>query len=742
MVDLPTSSVHADFEFDQTAPSRERRVKDLPTFYYHGHFREMLGFVEQHYAHVIDHEQRCFFADFRELSYSAQCLYVRLSNRKGRVFSARRLRYPELGDLNPLLEELTDGGWIASPGAEHFEDLLAFLTRDVIRVTLARRYAGLARSMKKAELVAFARANSEASTFVDDARDAGAFVQQRVDTVRYLSFLYFGRVDDGLNRFTMRDLGLVRTQGFRDTFEPRFSERDEAREHYYFACRLQALKRADDFQLEKLANESVAWPEPAWPAAAADRDRLAYRIGQRLEKAGDRQRAFDVYHLGESTACNERVIRMLFQDNRRDEARQFLERCLDAPRNEEEWLFAKDLYARKFDRKKTSALTDTLRAADSIDLDESLRGCPERAAAQHLEKAGATVFRTENALWRTLFGVLFWPELFSADSASLHSPFELLPKNLEAGTFAADNAEAIRARLKMLDDRSLLKRQLLKICSEHYGMPNGVFRWRRSVMQAMFAFVDGAPPASLRAMLERLCHSFMDVRYGYPDLLVIDDDGARFVEIKTDGDQLRRNQLLRIEQLRAAGFRADILRIRWTLDPRTVYVVVDVETTGGRGERHRVTEIGAVKMQSGKVIDRFASLINPQRTIPPGITRLTGISAEMVADAPYFADIADSFAEFMSDAIFVAHNVDFDYRFISREFARLGRDFRHARLCTCASMRRLYPGHRSYSLSSLCSLYDIPLRSHHRALCDAEAAAELLLLINEKREELLATGGG
>ena len=117
---------------------------------------------------------------------------------------------------------------------------------------------------------------------------------------------------------------------------------------------------------------------------------------------------------------------------------------------------------------------------------------------------------------------------------------------------------------------------------------------------------------------------------------------------------------------------------------------------------------------------------------------MTGISADMVADAPYFGDIADRFEAFMSDAIFVAHNVEFDYGFISREFARLGRKFRHAKLCTCASMRRLYPGHRSYSLNALCSAYDIPLKSHHRAMCDAEAAAELLLLVNEKRAEILA----
>ena len=86
--------------------------------------------------------------------------------------------------------------------------------------------------------------------------------------------------------------------------------------------------------------------------------------------------------------------------------------------------------------------------------------------------------------------------------------------------------------------------------------------------------------------------------------MVIDDAGVRFVEIKTDGDQLRRNQLLRLEQLRRAGLRADVVLVRWVLHPSQAYTVIDVETTGGRGEQHRVTEIGAVKVRNGRIVDR------------------------------------------------------------------------------------------------------------------------------------------
>ena len=105
----------------------------------------------------------------------------------------------------------------------------------------------------------------------------------------------------------------------------------------------------------------------------------------------------------------------------------------------------------------------------------------------------------------------------------------------------------------------------------------------------------------------------------------------------------------------------------------------------------------------------------------------------MVRDAPLFADIADSFMQFMANGIFVAHNVNFDYGFISYEYERLERRFRFPKLCTCAGMRRRYPGHESYSLGNLTQIYSIDLRDHHRALCDARAAAHLLNLINGKR---------
>ncbi|MEM9687844.1 MAG: exonuclease domain-containing protein [Pseudomonadota bacterium] len=712
----------------------EARRRELPTFYYHAHFLEMLSFVNAHYAHVLNASQRAFGRDFANLSFPAQCLYVRLVNRKGSLFARSRLRYPELGQTAPLLDELDAADFLARPGVEQVDEMLGFMTRTKIVNAVRPHFVGMKTTMKKAEMLHFVREHVPSEQLFDWLPSEGVLLQGRADDVRFMLFLFFGRIQDGLSQFTMRDLGLVRARDAREQYEARFPDRDDAVEAFYFARRLADLER-DTQQAAQLAADIDAWPHPESTVAAGLRDKLAYRLGRALE--GDPYAALRVYQQGESARCSERVIRLLLSTGQTEEARRFLKRCIDEPASDDEALLASDLYARKFGKKRTSTLTDRLRSADTIDLDEAHSGSPERAAAAWFEARGQRAFRVENSLWRTLFGLLFWDLLFDGDAARRHSPFERLPSSLTEKRFATEHADAIAERFRLLEDRKALKRHLLRISVARYGTNNGIFRWRQRILDAMHALVDEAPAESLREVLTLFCEDYQSARYGYPDLMVIDEDGVRFVEIKTDGDHLRRNQLLRLEQLRRAGFRSDVVLVRWVLDPRQPYVVVDVETTGGRGDQHRVTEIGAVKVINGEIVERFQTLLNPQRSIPPNITRLTGITPAMVADAPVFSDVAEDFAQFLDGAIFVAHNVEFDYRFIGHEFRRLGRPFRMPKLCTCASMRKLYPGHKSYSLANLCKAYDIPLKSHHRALCDAEAAAELLLLINEKRMEAL-----
>ena len=468
-------------EFDQTHWAPQRRRGPLPTFYYHEHFVEMLEFVRAHYAHVLEDRHVEMIRDFFALTREAQCLYVRLVNRKGRLFARGRLRYPELGDIKPLISELRNGEWIQRPGPEHFDDILKFLTRAEIYDVLLRKFAGIGRSMKKAELIQFAREHCEPDDFLSASGTSRLLVQGRMDEVRYVLFLYFGRIQDGLSQFTMRDLGLVRTQTFTENYEPRFGERREAFEHFFYATQLHELKSVAAEHLTSMVRQVHYWPDPEFAGSASIRDKLAFRLGRKLEQAGDKDAALTVYKSGESTRCSERVMRLMLAGDDIGEAENYLERCLENPRSDEEWLVAKDIFERKFNKKKTSALTDLLRDAEIIDIDESKIGSPEAAAAEFFEKSGATAPTEPRTCYGERCSACCSGKNCSAQTlASLHSPFEFLPSSLADGTFRDRHAEAIADRLKMLGDPAQTKRQLLKVSTAHYGAPNGVFRWRQS----------------------------------------------------------------------------------------------------------------------------------------------------------------------------------------------------------------------------------------------------------------------
>ena len=157
------------------------------------------------------------------------------------------------------------------------------------------------------------------------------------------------------------------------------------------------------------------------------------------------------------------------------------------------------------------------------------------------------------------------------------------------------------------------------------------------------------------------------------------------------------------------------------------FVVTDVETTGTSAEDGCILEIGAVKVRDGGVVDRFQHLVNPERSVPGRITKLTGITTGMVFEAPTIEEILPEFLDFLGDAILAAHNLSFDRSFLNAELKRTGRDpCSNETLCTLRLARRLLPGLDSKGLSRLVQFYNIDVDGRHRALGDAEATSIVL----------------
>ena len=160
-----------------------------------------------------------------------------------------------------------------------------------------------------------------------------------------------------------------------------------------------------------------------------------------------------------------------------------------------------------------------------------------------------------------------------------------------------------------------------------------------------------------------------------------------------------------------------------------MYTVIDIETTGNLYKYGKITEIAIVSFNGTTITDVYQTLIDPEMDIPYRISQLTGINNQMVVGAPKFYMVARKIVELTAGKIFVAHNVNFDYRFIQEEFNRLGYEFVRKKLCTVQLSRKLLPGHRSYSLGNICHDLGIKIEARHRAAGDALATTELFKIL-------------
>jgi len=162
------------------------------------------------------------------------------------------------------------------------------------------------------------------------------------------------------------------------------------------------------------------------------------------------------------------------------------------------------------------------------------------------------------------------------------------------------------------------------------------------------------------------------------------------------------------------------------------FVVFDLETTGLNPYSCNITEIGAVKVKNGNILDTWSSFVNPEMPIPPKITELTSITDDMVKDAPTMAKALPEFFEFCRGAILVAHNTSFDCNFLKVKCKDLGMAFDFAYLDTLALARNLYPTLKNYKLNTLTKHLKVVLQNHHRAVDDAMATARIFIIMMDE----------
>jgi DNA polymerase-3 subunit epsilon len=711
--------------------------RDLPTFYYHTHFSEFLDFVKGPSAHLLSPEDNGFLNNYQQTSHLQQCLVVRLINRKYPLVKRSSLRFTEIPCAEEMLSELGALGFIRNVQIQDVTALLTLLTKP----ELAALYEEVAntnspRLVKSANKASF----TEHCLKLCQHKIVNSVVVQDY-TVRatdkfidYFLFLYFGHTNGRLNQFSMRDLGLMRTRDEQAQMQSRFADYESAYSCFELTCAYNQVKKKVFENEISILSFLADLPPANGTQAALIEGKLGYEMAKHMLTFNPLQ-ALKIAEPLHNPSAQEFWCRQAYKLGLKEAVEAKLNAIIDDPNTDNLLQFAEDFLARKYHQKRTSILTDMLRENNRhLLLDETYKGTVEYGVIAYYQARNIPAWRTENNLWKNLFGLCFWHELFELDGLGLATPFDYLPACIKHHNFIEVAGSQITARLFALASNKDLLLLVTKHAATHFGKSQGIVHWHTNMLDRLKVLIENAPLAGLKGQLLAMCSHWQLYNDGYPDIMVFENQQLRFEEIKAHGDSLRRNQLMQLQSLRSFGIDVGITTVGWTLDPMQPYAVIDIETTGGRAGTHKITEIGMVKMINGEVVDQWQSLINPQRRIPSMITSLTGITNDMVADAPLFAEIADELETFTENCIFVAHNVNFDYGFFREEFARLNRTYRRPKLCTVQQMRSHFKGLSSYSLANLTKHFDIDMQRHHRALSDAVAASELLKLVNQARQ--------
>jgi DNA polymerase-3 subunit epsilon len=760
----------------------------LPEKYYLDHFNEFIAYTEMNCASVLSSPHIEFIQRFKQLEHNTQCMFVRAVNRKGPFIAcSKMLAYEEIENCQQQLDTLLEMGALRHAEKSDVSLLLGTLNKAQMVELLSAQNVLFKKSAPKAELLILAKALAPSAVVQHEVCD-DIKVKTFVNEWQYLLFLFFGNLKSALDKFSMRDLGVLKTRSKSKQQGPRFDDIEQAQSAFYFAQLQQQLATISEQELLVLAQNQAVQQSPVGIIANEYAAHFWYEMGCALFTLNNdsaKTQALAFWRLSSHQKAQERLIRETYKLDKA-QAKSALEAILESPKDDELSLFAFDFYQRKFNQAKLSVRTQRLREhstklyidevyKDRVELGvkryyETLNLPDEKCAmgernanyqsenaskqtvqnaqelqngqqsAAHIRVSHTQVYRTENRLFRALFGLTFWHELFNEALRATGSEFDRTPRLIKENSLYQELEEQVEVRLALFTQHkphstnSFAMSYITQVASRHYGQPNGIFRWHRKMLEIIGVFLQHVDGQWVASHLRAMAKNYQGLKDGYPDLMVIEHQQLRFEEVKAPGDQLRANQLVSIDALQHAGFNVGVCQVEWRYNPQQPYVVVDVETTGGCKPGHRITEIGAVKVINGRVVDSWSSLINPERRVPHFITRLTGISNDMVEDAPLFCEVIDDLERFMQDCIFVAHNVNFDYGFFKLEYARLDRTFSMPKLCTVREMRKYYPGSKSYSLGNLTKEYGLSLDNHHRALCDAQAAAELLIMVNEKKE--------
>ena len=548
----------------------------LSPHYYRDNFLRLCDTVESQYMDLLVASELDFLRVYRDLSFNAQCLYVRLVSRVGPWFRAGRLDYPELGDCGPLLEELEKSGLLQSASTLCVDELGALYTRDELVRALGDHVdtAGLRdKASLLAAIVDSALDDCSAMHLLTGLDEGNPVVAPLgCEAVETLQLLFFGNRRQSLTEFVLSDLGVTRYFPYSLDRGHRQFENREALEEYLACAALrdrwyELLENPDPSALVDLAGDMLLM-EIQYDSSRDRWYRVCNGVARDLERLGQAGSALALYAASSRHPARERRARILEGMGELAMARDLCEAIVNKPWCEDE----RDAALRILSRLRR-AIENKPQSRKRDDFSELRLELPrgdtgvELSAAAALASDWESVDYVENRLMNTLFGLAFWEQIFAPVPGAFCNPFQSVPGDMYVPGFRQRRHHLLASRMDELAATDL-RQELSAAYRLYHGYQCRWVDWRYLDAE----FVDRAlgilPPAHLLAIWDRMLFDPGENRRGFPDLIALGSNPGNYclIEVKGPGDTLQHGQKRWLRFFSEQAIPACVARVEWLHD--------------------------------------------------------------------------------------------------------------------------------------------------------------------------------
>ncbi|WP_309919571.1 MULTISPECIES: VRR-NUC domain-containing protein [unclassified Arcicella] len=562
---------------------------ELPPKYYLEYFQYLLTFVQKKYQHILNESEQQFLSQFDALTEDEQCLYIRFVNRTGSFFRVEKLKYAEIENIPAVLNSLIIKNFVEPLGIKHLQ--YAYEVLDIFNKTELIFLAKMLNlptkgksSLKKEEVLDWLLevGDWEEILFLLDEKDFSKIhaIEHSVvkvcfeEEVQLLKFLFFGTRHGDMSEFVTRDLGYQNYEKYdEDKMVAYFQTRQEVEDKLKVS-----LAREDFYVMQEtkvdyleIYNWFMDWAETHGKElseiAIPTFERFTLKVGAYLEKIKALDEALIVFRLTEQSPSRERQVRILDKLKNKEEAKALCEVILAEPQNADEHFFAEDylnrLEAQLQKKKSKKAITQHLHGSESITIDLVWKRQVEMGVIDYYERQYKKATFTENHLWRSIFGLLFWDIIFDTETLSIHHPLQRSPSDLFKPTFFEKRKEKIEQRLQMLEDIDATAIYVYNIFFEKYGITNPLVDWYGGLFPLIQTVLEKLSSEQVSAIMLEMARNLRENIRGFPDLFMWDDGEYCFIEVKSPTDSLSNQQLYWQRFFEKINVHSKVLRVAW-----------------------------------------------------------------------------------------------------------------------------------------------------------------------------------